>query len=667
MAIRIPKPSGASESVGGKIIRVPNVGQQREVNLPSSNLLSNVPNISSSIDKIGDAVHRYALVKKARDEEIEKQRIKNINTKRKSLLATDIDNVLEDIKNDPNLSTDTTSSHFLATDGDYEGYYKKQADKIEKKYRKLYEGDDDALAQFESDMYEIFRKGQKNMRIERRKKVVADAAIAHDIEEQLIDDDVEALEVDVAWEAWPSIKKRVINLYANSNKTFEKQLDVGKRLSQIEDKIWVKQVTAGHLITDDMTGQVKVDYQAAFNFLNGALSTDTWHGKKMSKERKRGLLKFLKEQDDLQDELKGETDAKLNNDRTESIDKQILEYDAGNFIPPDGSHPYTWLKNQVLTLQITSDRKDALMDEIEKVYKRQPKDVSQGGTYGNPITMDKYIDMIMSNEARGQIFIDLVKNDKDLSAQGKKWIVDYAKTWNTGIDQKSQDLIKEFVNNFPKISADLPKELVPFVGMARFEVSRVVDLLVAEAQKSAISINDLFSRKSTHFIGDKLMDVYSGSLIENMDKNYKMMTDKDFDAKMFWDGKYNEVIKAFIDADPDDPLKPETIGQHLKIDKVPIKDDEGNVIGYENVIDKEYAIFFQRLLTKPMPPKPKWEGHPKHGGFESIEQLVSSQRWKDYEKAKLVWILGGGFNSSNIPSFDKWFSVTDLPDIKINK
>jgi len=663
MVIRIPKPSGASEALGGQTIRVPRDSGQVRVDLPSSNLLSNVPNISSSIDKIGDAVHRYALVKKARDEEIEKQRIINLNTKRKSLLANDIDNVLEDIKNNPNLSTDTTSSQFLATDGDYEGYYKKQADKIEKKYKKLYEGDDDALAIFESDMYEIFRVGQKNMRKERRKKVVADSKIAFHIEEQLIDTEVEALEVDVAWKALPSINKRIINLYANGNKTFDATLDVGKRLAQIEDKIWVKQVTAGHLITDDMTGQVKVNYQAAFDFLNGALSTDTWHGKKMSKERKRGLLKFLKEQDNLQDELKLETDAKLNNDRTESIDKQILEYDVGNFIPPDGSHPFTWLKNQVLTLQITPDRKDALMDEIHKVYRRQPTDISQGGTYGNPVTLDKYMDMIMSNEAKGQIFIDLVKNDKDLSPQGKKWIVDYAATWNTEIDAAAQEVIKKFVNNFPKISSDLPKQLVPFVGMARFEVGQVTKLLVAEAQKSGIAINQLFDRKSIHFIGDKLMDIYSGSLIANMNENYKMMADKDFDAKMFWDAKYNEVIKAFIDADPDDPKKPETIGQHLKIDKVPIKDEEGNVTGYKNVIDREYAIFFQRLLTKPIPPKPTKIGE----NMETIEQLVSSQRWKDYEKAKMIWVLGGGFNSSNIPSFDKWFSVTDLPDIKINK
>jgi len=64
-----------------------------------------------------------------------------------------------------------------------------------------------------------------------------------------------------------------------------------------------------------------------------------------------------------------------------------------------------------------------------------------------------------------------------------------------------------------------------------------------------------------------------------------------------------------------------------------------------------------------MPPEPTKIGI----NMETIEQLVSSKRWQDYEKAKLVWVLGGGFNSSNIPSFDKWFSVTDLPDIKINK
>jgi len=75
MAIRIPKPSGASESVGGKTIRIPRDSGQVRVDLPSSNLLDRVPRISDSIDKIGAAVHRYALIKKARDEEIEKQRM----------------------------------------------------------------------------------------------------------------------------------------------------------------------------------------------------------------------------------------------------------------------------------------------------------------------------------------------------------------------------------------------------------------------------------------------------------------------------------------------------------------------------------------------------------------------------------------------------------------
>jgi len=654
MAIRIPKRSGAAESVGGKTIRIPRgTIEQPKVRAGNNAMLSAVQSNKINYDKLTNTIDAIGTRIQAHNRRIEEQRIDNFNTTNTSLLKGDINQELENIKN--NLD--------LQTNGDYNLTWDTFSKKLETKYKKLYKGDDDAFAKFESTMYTAFNDGQSAMWKERRKKVLAEAQINFNSATQEFKDDLDKQDVT------PNIWLSTDLLLKKEKERFIKAKALGITVdwvnyqTEVNDMVWKKVITANHQYTDTLTGKIEIDYLKVYNDLTASKSTQTWFGKKMDRDTKNSLSAWANKKHDEQKGILTETHARINNDRTSSIDKQILEYDAGNFVTPDGSHPYTWLKNQVLTLQITSDRKDALMDEINKVYKRQPTDISQGGTYGNPITMDKYIDMIMSNEARGQIFIDLVKNDKDLSPQGKKWIVDYAKTWNTGIDKKSQDLIKEFVNNFPKISADLPKQLVPFVGMARFEVSRVVDLLVAEAQKSGIAINELFSRKSIHFIGDKLMDVYSGSLIENMSKNYNMMTDKTFDSKMFWDAKYNEVISAFIDADPDDPKKPETIGQHLKIDKVPIKDEEGNVTGYKNVIDREYAIFFQRLLTKPMPPEPTKIGI----NMETIEQLVSSKRWQDYEKAKLVWVLGGGFNSSNIPSFDKWFSVTDLPDIKINK
>ena len=52
MAIKIPVRSSASESVGGKTIRVPRDGKTT-VNLPSTNLLSSVPNaIAPAFDKL---------------------------------------------------------------------------------------------------------------------------------------------------------------------------------------------------------------------------------------------------------------------------------------------------------------------------------------------------------------------------------------------------------------------------------------------------------------------------------------------------------------------------------------------------------------------------------------------------------------------------------------
>ena len=663
MAIRIPHRSSASQSVGGKTIRIPNVGQQREVNLPSSNLLSNVPNISSSIDKIGNAVHRYALIKKARDEEIEKQRIKNINTKRKSLLANDIDNVNEDIKNNPNLSTDTTSSQFLSTDGDYENYYKNEVKKLEKKYRDLYKGDDDALAQFESDMYEIFRKGQKNMRTERRKKVVADAAIAHDIEEQLIDADVEALEVDVAWDAWPSIKKRIINLYGNSNKTFDKQLDVGKRLSEIEDKIWIKQVTAGHLVTDDMTGQVKVDYQAAFNFLNGAKSTDTWHGQKMSKERKRGLLKFLKEQGDLQDELKKETDAKIDNDNSVEINKILNEFSLSNFSSvPVGVNPKTWISDKVLNGKFTQKTKEAHIKTINKVFPDTHKDTQP--TYGDATAIDEHFDQILIGNATDNVFVQRVNQDDRLTAKGKEMIIGWAADYNKNRSEYTNELVTNFMQQFDAVSSGYSEHVVGYLKSAKPMIWNELMRTKAEGEAAGISIHAMLGdTNSKHYVGWKFLEVYQTSVLQNMkDGSFqKMMKEQGVSAEQFWGAKRDKIYKAFFDVDNTTGAE----GNQLAwIETPPKVDKEGNVIEQgKNVIDKKYAIFTQRLLNKPLPPERVVKD--KTGQKETIEELIASHKWKKYKKEYRARVIRGEFNSDKIPTIKKYFSVTDMPTTKI--
>ena len=95
MAIKIPVRSSASESVGGKTIRVPRDGKTT-VNLPSTNLLSSVPNaIAPAFDKLTQFLEVVSERKKAHDKEIEKQRIRNKNTLNKSLLTNDVNQILE--------------------------------------------------------------------------------------------------------------------------------------------------------------------------------------------------------------------------------------------------------------------------------------------------------------------------------------------------------------------------------------------------------------------------------------------------------------------------------------------------------------------------------------------------------------------------------------------
>jgi len=100
MAIRIPKPSGASESVGGKTIRIPRDRGKQIVNLPSTNLLSSVPNaIAPAFDQLTAFLDVTAARVKAHNDKIEAQRIKNKNTLNTANFTSDVNQILEDIKN----------------------------------------------------------------------------------------------------------------------------------------------------------------------------------------------------------------------------------------------------------------------------------------------------------------------------------------------------------------------------------------------------------------------------------------------------------------------------------------------------------------------------------------------------------------------------------------
>ena len=97
MAIRIPKPSGASESVGGKTIRIPR-DRKQVVNLRTDTNLLGVAASSSvpeSINKLTNFLSATAQRVKAHNDKLREQEIRNFNTKNLSLLT-------KAIKNGPN-------------------------------------------------------------------------------------------------------------------------------------------------------------------------------------------------------------------------------------------------------------------------------------------------------------------------------------------------------------------------------------------------------------------------------------------------------------------------------------------------------------------------------------------------------------------------------------
>ena len=100
MAIRIPSRSSAAEALGGQTIRIPRERGKQVVNLPSTNLLDRVPNvIAPAFDKLTAFLDVTAARVKAHNDKIEAQRIKNKNTLNTANFRSDVNQILEDIKN----------------------------------------------------------------------------------------------------------------------------------------------------------------------------------------------------------------------------------------------------------------------------------------------------------------------------------------------------------------------------------------------------------------------------------------------------------------------------------------------------------------------------------------------------------------------------------------
>ena len=672
MAIKIPVRSSRSEYVGGNIIKTPQDKGQVTVNLPQgSKLIERVPRISYNWDKIGDDLLKYSTAKKTHDKEIEAQRIKNLNAMRSSQIADELDDLLEKMQNDNNLATDSSKEDFLTSTTDYESHYKLEADKLIKKYTKLYKEDDDAFAIFYPNMLELVRSGQANMRKIRRKKVIAEGKIAFSIENKLIDKQLDSLSADTVFLALPKINKKIKEIYTTALKNgFITDADVEKRLSDIEFGAWQTVLSAGKEYVDNMTDKSEIDYQSIYNELSASKATGTYFGKKLTTVMKERLLKWSKEKALEQSKMKVETDARLDTENSKSINELLdnAKTDISLLKLPEGSNPREYIAHIINNTKLTDKTKDAHFKELDSIFPKVTTKDTDTTTYGSNIALDEWYDEILAGGyKKGNKFKQSILQDKRLTPKGKKWLIDLASKYEKERDVYSTELVTNFLKGFDLSGTDgLDSRLIGWINHTKNEVRMTLETVLAEGEAAGISIHSMLGDASSeHYVGYDLMEIYQQTILDIIGN--KVGTKKTFkeilevSPKEYFKEKRDQAYSIFFDADPDKD------GNQLAFEKAgTIVDEKDYVTAVEaGTIDTSQAIFLQRLLKKPMPPERKWEGPPKMGGYESIEAYITSNKYKKYRLEYANWIDEGNFNSSKIPSFKKFFGTIDIPTTKV--
>ena len=263
MAIKIPARSSASASVGGSTIRIPRERGKSTVNLPKTNLLSSVPDaIAPAFDKLTAFLDVTAARVKAHNDKIEAQRIKNKNTLMTANFASDVNQVLEDIKNSDELTTASGES--------YNWYWDDKILKLKTKYKKKYIDDDNAYDQWISDQMQEIGKGQVKMWTLRNEKVLAQAKVTYDLQSIAITGEANDLLVtDAIWEKTALLtnekQKSITDMLKKDKYSVS---DPAGEIQKIEMIAWQKilETLAGSFTNSD--GKKQINYQNVFKILS---------------------------------------------------------------------------------------------------------------------------------------------------------------------------------------------------------------------------------------------------------------------------------------------------------------------------------------------------------------------------------------------------------------
>ena len=645
MAIKIPRGEIGTMSVGDR----------------GSSMLSTVQSNKINTDKLTNTLSVVANQIKAHNLRIEEQRIDNKNTKHTSLLKADISDVIEKMKNDTALLTD-------GSEKSYEGFFKSEMTKLEKKYKDLYKGDEDALARWESIMYSAFNDGRANMRKERRRVVLADAQIQFNSKTEEFKKNLDNQEVTS--NIWASTDL----LIAQEKKRFETAARVGlevdfeKYKKEVETAVWKKVVASGKQFTDELTGQIKVDYNAIYNELSAAKSNQKYFGKKLDDTRKEELMTWAKKKAEEEETIKENTHSKIDVENSGEINEILIQArtDDTKLGIPENVNKRDWIANKINSATLTVGTKKKLLKELDTIYPETGEKDTDTTTYGSNIALNEWYDQILSGGYKhGNKFKQSILQDERLTAKGKKWLIETALKYEKERDTYATQLVSEFMAGFDTTAIQGVKpELIPWISQNKHNLKRTLEEILAEGEAAGISIHAMLGdTTSPYYIGFKLTDIYSQSIMDIIGaKSAKSIKElMAMGSEQFFSERRDQAYALFFDADP------KTEGNQLAFTKAGYETDKAGYVKALKAgeVDESQAIFLQRLLDKPMPPEKKWEGNPVSGGYESIESYIESEAYKKYRKDYMNWIKEGNFNSDKIPSFKKFFGEIDRPTTKI--
>ena len=325
MAIRIPIRSSASESVGGKTIRIPRDKGKQAVNLPSTNTLGIAANnpISSAMNKVTGFLDTMAARKAENDRRIEEQRIRDKNTTNKSLLNKSGDEFIQFTVKD--------NKDILTEDG-YRLKFKEWEKGREKWIKDNYKDDPDALARFNSDKITVYTTIWKNMETERNIKVLANGRIVFDTQTQNLFQEIDKMQVDYfVWEKFKLKMREEKNRWSSGETTgYVDKNKWDEHYKAARSAMWIKVLSAGKLWTNPSTERTEPDFIAIYDELLAAKSTKTWYGEILTKKEEDELLPYFKIQADNQSAMKKHYDDRVDDIEIDKFHSRLLKLESGD-------------------------------------------------------------------------------------------------------------------------------------------------------------------------------------------------------------------------------------------------------------------------------------------------------------------------------------------------